>query len=202
VTTAVRRVVLGVTLAVLAGCSSSPAHQSALSPVRHDVSAETHPSPTPSQVSRTATSRAAPRCKHSALRLRAGRESDGTSFAASADILIVNRGHAACTISGVPMVSILRKPAERLPVTYSVPRKVRIRPLTLRAGRGNRALIHLVWLNWCGRPPGSLNVAVSLPHTHGRLVGSFDGPPAYDFVPSCLSAKRASTLTLFTAYRD
>jgi hypothetical protein len=75
-----------------------------------------------------------------------------------------------------------------------------LRSAVLPVGKPAAASMDLVWLNWCGGPPGPLKIRIELPHSRGTVVTSFDGPPAFDFVPDCDSRSKPSRLELYAAY--
>lgn len=140
-------------------------------------------------------------CDAKSLVARAGRESDGTSFAAAGDVELKNVGQHPCRLRGVPRVQVTRLDGTSLGLDFTVfNNRPVLRPAVLPVGKPDAASMHLAWLNWCGGQLGPLKIRIRLPHSHGTVVASFDGPPDYDFVPKCESASRPSRLELLEAY--
>jgi Protein of unknown function (DUF4232) len=183
---------------LLAGCNGATTSMSKLSVTPHGSSSVAKSGVIPP--TSHGESRSAKPCLARNLMIRAGRESDGTSFAASGNVELRNVGRTPCRLQGVPDVAMLRSDGAALNVKYSVTKnRPVLRSATLQ--RGKVASIDVVWLNWCGSRPGPLQIRVELPGEAGTVVGSFDGPPAYNFVPSCTTASRPSRLKLFAAYQ-
>jgi hypothetical protein len=140
-------------------------------------------------------------CDAKFLVARAGRESDGTGFAAAGDVELKNVGQHPCRLRGVPRVTVTRPNGTSLGLEFAVFKNGPVlRPVVLPVGKPSAASMHLVWLNWCGGQLGPLKIRIRLLHSHGTVVASFDGPPDYNFVPSCESASRPSRLELLEAY--
>jgi hypothetical protein len=187
-----------VALVLVAGCTAAvslrptqpirPA-SSSVSPV-HSSRAIAHAKPRPVAL-----------CHAHSLVVHAGRESDGSSFAASGNVELTNIGRKPCRLSGVPTVAVLRSDGMSLGLKYRVTNNhPALRSAVLPVGKPGAASMDLVWLNWCGPRPGPLRIRIVLPHNRGTVIASFDGPPAYNFVPSCVSAARSSQLELMAAY--
>jgi hypothetical protein len=66
------------------------------------------------------------------------------------------------------------------------------------APRG-QATLTLSWRNWCGHRSGSLRVRVTFA-AGGAATGSFDGPPDYNFWPSCVTRSKYSMLQVLGPY--
>jgi hypothetical protein len=197
-----RRVCGGVVvmiLAFIAGCSGDAVHRMSY-PVTPTSSAVTRGDPTEPLSDRDTADHARP-CEATSLVAHAGRESDGTSFAAAGDVELKNVGRHPCKLRGVPSVTVTRSDGASLDLKFAVfkDRPV-LRSVVLPVGKPSAASMHLVWLNWCGGRLGPLKIQIRLLHSHGTVVASFDGPPDYNFVPSCESASRPSRLELLEAY--
>jgi photosystem II stability/assembly factor-like uncharacterized protein len=133
-----------------------------------------------------------PRCRPGSLRIQGGRQ--GSASSAAADVLVTNVGAQACRIAGRPRIALLGPGGTRLPVR-NVSHGPYVPARTLRA-HGGSADLAASWINWCGRPPGPLHIAVTFPHTSRAIRGWFGGPPAYDLVPPCLDRSRPSTIQI------
>jgi Protein of unknown function (DUF4232) len=198
-----RRVCVGVVAAAIAAlltaCSGGIAPRASVSfaPTRPSVVSADTPGPQTHAHHR----RAVRPCDAKSLVARAGRESDGTSFAAAGDVELKNVGRDPCRLRGVPHVAIARSDGENLGLEFAVfnDRPV-LRSVVLPVGKPSAATMHLVWVNWCGGRLGPLKIRIRLPHSRGTVVASFDGPPDYNLVPSCESASRPSKLELLEAY--
>ncbi|MGH3443753.1 MAG: DUF4232 domain-containing protein [Nocardioidaceae bacterium] len=137
-------------------------------------------------------------CRAEALRVRGGRQGENTG--AHADIVVTNTSPAACFLTGLPRVSILRADGTALPIRQQTPAPhLNLRAVAL-AARGGTAVLTLYWSNWCHDRPGPLTIAVTLPGSAGTVRGPFNGPPDYDYVPGCLAKGKASTLEVTQAY--
>lgn len=141
---------------------------------------------------------AASRCRAQSLRLRGGRQ--GESGGAHADIKLTNTSSTACTLAGLPRVSILRAEGTALPIRHeSTGPPPELQPVTLTA-HGGTAWLTVYWSNWCHDSPGPLKIAVILPDAAGTVRGPFNGPPDYDLVPACLAPGKWSTVQVIQAY--
>jgi hypothetical protein len=123
------------------------------------------------------------RCNTSELRVRAGREGGGSFGYASVTAQFTNTADGPC----------------RLPVRFRVGRRATLRPVVVPARQRWGVSMDLSWSNWCGARLGPLTIKVRFPH-RGQVTGSFDGPPAYNFVPGCVDKQRPSKLVLLYAY--
>jgi hypothetical protein len=137
-------------------------------------------------------------CTAAMLRIRAGREGDGPG--AHGDIEFTDVARARCVLRGVPKVGIATSAGKSLPVALTRATQISEQQVVLVPGRADAADLVVFWSNWCGRPPGPLTVRVTLPADGGTVVGAFDGPPDYDFVPPCLEAHQRSTVSVIGAY--
>jgi hypothetical protein len=198
-----RRAQVGVVtaiVAVLSGCSA-PGPPAA----RHSIAtpgARITSTPTATSHHHARSNRHVPLCDAKSLAAHGGRQSDGSSFAAMGAVVFKNVGRSPCALRGVPSnVAIRRDNGADLKLRYSVTKNHPVlRPAVLPVGEAAAASMDLVWLNWCGGRLGPLTVRIRLPRSRGTVVASFDGPPNYNFVPSCGAASRPSRLKLFAAY--
>jgi hypothetical protein len=70
----------------------------------------------------------------------------------------------------------------------------------LPPGKPGAGWLVVFWADWCGPRPGPLRLRISLPDDGGTLFTPFDGPPDYDFVPTCLSRGTPSTIAVAAAW--
>ena len=154
------------------------------------------PSSAPSRDSRSPT----PRCQAKDLAITGGRQSGGSNFVAAADIALTNTSPGACRLSVRPRVSLYAD-GHVLPVSFTLPRRVKVQPVRMDPGVVDAGWIHLDWTNWCGAHFTQLSVHVALGAGHSSLSGSFDGPPDYKYWPVCRQKGKPSSLTLVSAYR-
>jgi hypothetical protein len=179
--------VAGGTAAVLAACTIAPSGSAALPGSGRPA---TSPAPLRGRP-------AAPACTPPMLRIRAGREGDGPG--AHGDVEFTDVGTRACTMRGLPVVTVATATGKPLPITPEREPGVALRPVVLTPGRADAADLVISWSNWCDGTPGPLEVRVLLPG--GRTVtGPFDGPPDYDFVPRCLDPQQGSAIWVVAAY--
>jgi hypothetical protein len=111
-----------------------------------------------------------------------------------------NLGAAACALSGVPTVMIVRSDGSALAVQSGTAPNVALAAVVLPPDVPNAALLTLSWTNWCSAAPGPLVLKIALPAGAGTLTASFNGPPDYDYVPACQSAAEASLVEIQSAY--
>lgn len=178
----------------LVGCSSSSRHQA--SGTTLGSSSTTRP-PVTSATSRP-PSLVAPvgKCVASSLRVHGGRQGDGPG--ASGDLILTETGTTPCVLSGYPTVTLIDQAGLAL-ATASGPPTIEQRARTLHPGAS--ADLVLFWSNWCAKAPGPLWVRLALP-AGGSVTGPFNGPPDYNFVPSCLSPGQPSKLSITYAYNN
>jgi hypothetical protein len=138
-------------------------------------------------------------CSSASLRARGGRQGAGFGIA-HADVQFTNGTAAACTLSGAPTVAILGSGGSPLAVQSRTAPDATLASVVLPAGVINAVLLTLSWKNWCGGAPGPLTLRILLAGAAGILTAPFDGPPDYDYLPTCQSAADASIVEVQTAY--
>jgi hypothetical protein len=153
---------------------------------------------TTSSSTTTAIPPGAPACPAASLTARGGREGGGFVGEAEGGVLLTNIGTASCILSGNPSVVMLSSDGSQLDVEAAPPTNPAFPPVLLQP-KGLATLI-VYWSNWCGSPPGPLQIRITLSGDEGTLTGPFDGPPNYDFVPACRDSSQPSTLTVTHAY--
>jgi hypothetical protein len=94
----------------------------------------------------------------------------GATGSLAGPILLTNRGHAPCSLTGKPNVA-LRGDGQNLPVQRvsigSSDLQMPVQHLVLIPGA--RADVQLQWLNWCGRSfPGGVRPVIRIDHTTVR----------------------------------
>jgi hypothetical protein len=158
--------------------------------------------PTAARIAAQEASPARRTCRPGDLRIRAGRESDGSFVAASATVQFENVSASACTLRQPPHVTVLRPDGTPLAIRWRRAPHFRLTPQRLAPGASRwTAVIGVVWENWCRPDPGPLEISVRLGGARTSLVTSFQGPPAYDFVPGCGRRSDPSVGWLMSAYR-
>jgi hypothetical protein len=123
---------------------------------------------------------------------RGGRQGGGFGSAAG-HVFLTNDAPGACFLNGNPTVMLVSD-GIRLDVTLGAPN-----PATpeLLLAPGGSAILIVYWSNWCGQPPGPLDVEVTLAGGAGELTGPFNEPA---YVPDCNDSMRPSTLNVVEAY--
>ena len=139
-----------------------------------------------------------PACPAALLTARGGRQGGGLVGEAQGAVLLTNIGTTSCSLSGNPSVAMLKSDGSQLDVEAAPPTNPALPPVLLQP-RGSATLI-VYWSNWCGGPPGQLQIRITLSGNEGTLTGPFDGPPNYDFVPACRDSSQPSMLTVTQAY--
>jgi len=139
-----------------------------------------------------------PPCSPATLSAQGGRRRIGSSGLAQGTVVLTNSSTASCFLSGNPTVALLQ--------TNGAPMGVELReaadsalPALLLSPHATANLI-VNWANWCGATPGPLQIRITVVGSTTGLIAPFDGPPGTDYVPSCTSASKATTLTVVHAY--
>ena len=138
-----------------------------------------------------------PACAAAHLRVHGGRQGGGFVGEALGTVVLSNTGPSTCVLSGIPAVALLAG-GRLLGVTDVPPQNLATSAVALAPGAAGA--LTLDWSNFCGAAPGPLDVAVTPAGQQVAVIGPFDGPPNYDFVPACRDAARPSTLTVTDAY--
>lgn len=128
-------------------------------------------------------------CSSGQLVATGGRQGGGFRTA-HADVELKSMSSAGCRLGAPTSVSLLTADGATLPVDYRSPAVGR--PAVLH--RGSVADLALSWANWCAPDPGPLTIRLAWSDGEGPVDGSFNGPPAYDYVPGCVDRERPSTL--------
>jgi hypothetical protein len=136
-------------------------------------------------------------CAASSLRLQGGRQGGGAVGVAQGAVSLTNTGTTSCTLSGIPTVQLLRANSTALAVRNAAPATPLEKALDLAPGKS--ATLVVEWTNWCGSPPGPLDIRLKFDGA-GDVTGPFNGPPAYDFVPACAQPGQSSSTTVLDAY--
>jgi hypothetical protein len=140
---------------------------------------------------------AGPPCQPGSLTLQAGRQ--GEAFGtAEATIVLTNAGSSSCSLSGTPTLVVFRADGSILAVQNSASTHP-VLSLTLQPGESAALITN--WANWCGQPPGPLRLEVLLPGHSAGVVGTFEGPPNYDYLPRCTRPGEASDIEIIDGYR-
>lgn len=139
----------------------------------------------------------APTCRAASLRIHGGREGEETG--AHGAVQITNVAPTRCELIGRPRVSLRRADNTVLMVRQQSTPRPAVHTITLAAD-GGRAWLALFWINWCHGATGPLDIALTLPRGAGTVVGPFDGPPAYNYVPQCLAPHRPSMMQIVAGY--
>ena len=137
-------------------------------------------------------------CGASQLRAQGGRQGGGAVGVAEATVVLTNEGSSPCVLSGIPSVALLAAGGHPLSVSTAAPSHSQSNPVLVAPGASGDLIFY--WSNWCGAPPGPLDVAVTPAGSASAVTGPFDGPPNYDYVPTCLDASQASTVMVTDAY--
>jgi hypothetical protein len=137
-------------------------------------------------------------CTAPDLSVHGGRQGGGFVGVALAMLVVTNRSATPCRVSGYPTVEILGQDGAALDVTHTAQAQVAGNSRALAPGQS--VGLTFDWMNWCSGAPGPLRVALTPEGTTGSIVGPFDGPPGYDFVPGCRSASEPSTIGYFSRY--
>jgi hypothetical protein len=131
------------------------------------------------------------RCLAADLSGHGGRQGD--KGGAVGDIVLVNNGSAACSLTALPAVVLTAAGAklaiQQRPVTDSTQTSA-----VLAAGDSTGVTLLVYWANWCKPNPGPLRAVISLPGNGGDLDVPLIGPPAYDYVPRCDLPDEPSTI--------
>ena len=137
-------------------------------------------------------------CSTTTLAAQGGRKSGGSVGEAEGTVILTNKSGDPCFLRGIPSVTLLRSDGSLLGVESVAPKNPALPPLLLQPTHS--AVLVVYWANWCGSPPGPLQVRITPAGGAGSLTGSFDGPPDSDSVPTCTNGNKSSTLTVVHAY--
>lgn len=95
---------------------------------------------------------------------------------------------------------ILRDSGARLGIESEIAADAVLSAVVLPPDQLDAALLTLSWQNWCGDAPGPLELEIVLPAAAGTVVAPFDGPPDYDYLPTCQSSIQPSIVEVQGAY--
>ena len=124
--------------------------------------------------------------------MHGGRQGGGFGTALGS-VQLTNVGTGSCVLSGLPGVVLASSNGVALSTSTVAPQSPRTNPLVV--GPGGTGEFDFDWSNWCGPPPGPLDIEVTVAGANTARSGPFDGPPAYDYVPVCENSLQPSTLT-------
>lgn len=127
-----------------------------------------------------------------------GRQGGGAEGVAEGTVILTNESGEPCVLSDNPSVSLSRSDGSSLDVQAASPRNPALPPVLVQPS--DSAVLIVEWANWCGSPPGPLQIQVTFAENGGNVTGSFDGPPNYNFVPACTNSTQPSTLAVVDAY--
>ena len=143
-------------------------------------------------------------CAAAKLEVRGGRMGGGTGTA-QGDIYFTNVGPTPCSLSGEPKrIELLRADGSDLAITAQGPETTPGPPATLAPGTRDAASLAFNWANWCGKAPGPLRVRITLLTLRAgdSVMGPFDGPPGYAFVPRCDQPSQPSFMILLWSFAN
>lgn len=146
------------------------------------------------------TAAGVPICTAHDLSVHGGRE--GENMGAHMDVLLRNKGAAACVLRGLPVAArLVPRDGSVLATRLTTVSSNLVKQAVLLKPRGqNAGDLLLYWGNWCGPAPGPLQIKLTLPGGRGTVSGSINGPPDYDYVPQCIQPNQPSTLQILAAY--
>jgi hypothetical protein len=173
--------VVATVAAMAVGCSSAPLSPKQSSrPVQRVLTS-------PSGVSSPVAA-----CRPEWLAVHGGREgADGT---ASGFVEVKNVGSVPCALWGAPDVRLLARGNVEMSVQQRPAASPALGPVVV--AEGNVAELTLTWSNWCRKSPDPVRISLKFPSTGGAVVGPFNGPPGYDFVPPCLGRAAPSAVQI------
>jgi hypothetical protein len=167
---------------------SSAAAQEAQTAAEAAAAAQAH------AVAAANAARSAALCDPNALKITGGRQ--GEAFGtAEGTILLTNTSNILCSLN-VPALTLVTQNGTPLTIQTSAPSSPVV-PMALNPSASAEVITN--WSNWCGSAPGPLEIAVTLPGST-KAVGSFNGPPNYNYVPTCQDHSRASVIQVVGAY--
>jgi hypothetical protein len=137
-------------------------------------------------------------CGGQTLTVNGGRQGGGAVGYAEGTVVLTNVGKMPCTLSGTPSMSLLTAAGTILDVSNITPATAPGTPV--RVAPSSSAVLIVYWANWCGPPPGNLQIRLVLDGTTEAIAGPFDGPPSYNFVPACTDSAQPSTLQVVHGY--
>jgi hypothetical protein len=117
---------------------------------------------------------------------------------AHGDVVLTNISSSPCSLSGLPTISLLSGNSAPLNLVQR-PATDPPRPSVTLQPNGTAGLI-VSWANWCGSPPGPLDIQIGLDAGMGIVTGPFNGPPDYDLVPPCIDQSQPSTVAVVDGY--
>ncbi len=169
-------------------------------PASSSTTSSTHPSGKGSKPTTAAEVAAnTPPCSAATLTAQGGRTRIASSGAALGTVVLTNSSDGSCFLSGDPTVALIGSSGAPLGVEL-IKSANHALPAVLLVPHAAADLI-VTWTNWCGSVPGPLQIRVAIIGSPTALVAPFDGPPGSDYVPSCTSARKATTLTVVYAYQ-
>ena len=139
-----------------------------------------------------------PMCAVSQLSVHGGRQAGGLVGVALGTAVFTNTGTRACVLSGIPSVTLVTSGGSALAITTVPPVSQASSAVLLKPG--TTAGLNIDWANWCGAPPGPLDVEITPAESTTSVSGPFNGPPSYDLVPACRDATQPSTLTVSATF--
>jgi hypothetical protein len=134
-------------------------------------------------------------CATSGLAIFGGRQSGGFVGNAQGTVVVTNTSSSACKLEASPTIGLVG--TEGILPVQQVP-GVSLSPVTLAPGAS--ASFTIDWANWCQSDPGTTQISLGFPDG-SSVRGPFDGPPNSNFVPGCLNATQASTVSLVRGYQ-
>jgi hypothetical protein len=114
-------------------------------------------------------------------------------------MVLTNTATHACLLTGYPTIVLFGQNGAALDI--QAPPAPEAGKDSVVVSAGHSASMNFDWTNWCSGVPGPLRISVTPDGTTGSLVGPFDGPPGYDFVPACRDSSQPSTLEALMPYR-
>jgi len=166
-----------------------------VSPVERNPSL---PSGAPPGATATAIPVGTPLCAPSQVTVHGGRQGGGFVGVALGTAVLTNTGTGTCVLSGMPSVSLVTSAGTALAIMSVPPVSLASTAVLLKPARA--AEFDFDWTNWCGAPPGPLDIKITLAGNTSSISGPFNGPPSYDLVPICRNSSEPSTLMLSATF--
>ncbi len=128
-------------------------------------------------------------CQASALKAKAGRQ--GETGVVHGDVLLTNVGQTPCILGGAPLeVELVRTDGSPLRTDLLTPVPSPTQQVVLEPGVADAGWLIVYWANWCGAPPGPLQIRITL----GGGAGTVSAPFTGTLVARCDAPDRPSTL--------
>ncbi len=137
-------------------------------------------------------------CVASDLSVHGGRQGGGFVGVAHGMVVVTNTTTAACVLAGYPTVALLNQNGTALDIQRQPAPATPKNSIVLAAGQS--AGMSFEWANWCSGAPGPLRISIAPYRATGSVVGPFDGPPGYDFVPGCQDSSQPSAIEALSPY--